>query len=145
MSRFTSSFQPQDISAKQNIETNCVPAFLMSATSQGLGGWLLQTCSTILQSCRLKGGMIRYTSRLILTLTVLYTGVAWGCRWTYEENGVWREVCYCEDRDGCNGSSNLYSNTFLISLLSLLTVWIWNRLWMTWLLINDASIFYVNP
>ena len=38
MSRFTSSFQPQDISAKQNIETDCVPAFLMSATSQGLGG-----------------------------------------------------------------------------------------------------------
>lgn len=33
------------------------------------------------------------------------TGVAWGCRWVYEDNGVWKETCYCEDRDGCNASS----------------------------------------
>ncbi|KAK2166864.1 hypothetical protein LSH36_34g04079 [Paralvinella palmiformis] len=38
------------------------------------------------------------------------SGVAWGCQWTFEENGVWREVCYCEDRDGCNGASNLHIN-----------------------------------
>lgn len=33
------------------------------------------------------------------------TGVAWGCRWSYEDNGVWKETCYCADRDGCNASS----------------------------------------
>lgn len=33
------------------------------------------------------------------------TGVAWGCRWVYEDNGVWKETCYCDDRDGCNTSS----------------------------------------
>jgi len=31
-------------------------------------------------------------------------GVAWGCRWVYEDNGVWKETCYCDDRDGCNAS-----------------------------------------
>ena len=30
--------------------------------------------------------------------------MAWGCRWIYEDNGVWREMCYCEDQDGCNSS-----------------------------------------
>ena len=38
MSGFTSSFQLQDSSTKQNIDTDCVPAFMMSVTSQGLGG-----------------------------------------------------------------------------------------------------------
>jgi hypothetical protein len=33
------------------------------------------------------------------------TGVAWGCRWVFEDNGVWKETCYCEDRDGCNTAS----------------------------------------
>lgn len=37
------------------------------------------------------------------------TGVAWGCRWVYENNGVWKEMCYCDDRDGCNASSELSS------------------------------------
>jgi hypothetical protein len=32
-------------------------------------------------------------------------GVAWGCRWVFEDNGVWKETCYCEDRDGCNAAS----------------------------------------
>ncbi|KAI0214482.1 hypothetical protein LSAT2_000420 [Lamellibrachia satsuma] len=50
------------------------------------------------------------------------TGVAWGCHWDYEENGVWKEVCYCEDKDGCNASSQLrYGATLvIITTLSLL-------------------------
>lgn len=32
--------------------------------------------------------------------------MAWGCDWDYEENGVWREVCYCDDKDGCNTASS---------------------------------------
>ena len=38
-------------------------------------------------------------------VSVCVQGVAWGCRWVYEDNGVWKETCYCEDRDGCNMSS----------------------------------------
>lgn len=42
------------------------------------------------------------------------TGVAWGCRWNYEENGVWRETCYCEAQDGCNGASFLGKSLVLV-------------------------------
>lgn len=50
------------------------------------------------------------------------TGVAWGCRWTYEENGVWKETCYCEDRDGCNSGNSLRVTLLLLlpALVSLL-------------------------
>ncbi|ELT89658.1 hypothetical protein CAPTEDRAFT_211703, partial [Capitella teleta] len=48
------------------------------------------------------------------------TGVAWGCRWEYEENGVWKEVCYCEDRDGCNAASNMSISLGLLLVLPLL-------------------------
>lgn len=44
------------------------------------------------------------------------TGVAWGCRWEYMENGVWKETCYCEDRDGCNSTSTLSSAVFVIMI-----------------------------
>merc|ERR1712226_1085017 len=30
-------------------------------------------------------------------------GVAWGCRWSWSEVGVFKNTCYCES-DGCNGS-----------------------------------------
>jgi len=55
-------------------------------------------------------------------------GVAWGCRWQFEENGVWKEVCYCEDKDGCNTSSQLrYGATFVVmTTLSLLFGHFWS-------------------
>ncbi len=49
-------------------------------------------------------------------MNVSVPGVAWGCRWDYEENGVWKEVCYCEDKDGCNSSSVLSASVFLVSV-----------------------------
>lgn len=48
------------------------------------------------------------------------TGVAWGCRWVYEDNGVWKEMCYCDDRDGCNASTKLTSTSLLCILLAAL-------------------------
>jgi len=50
------------------------------------------------------------------------TGVAWGCRWVYEDNGVWKEMCYCDDRDGCNGSNRISSSTALFTALFTWTV-----------------------
>jgi len=42
---------------------------------------------------------------VVVVVCVCVLGVAWGCRWVYEDNGVWKETCYCDDRDGCNTSS----------------------------------------
>jgi len=54
-------------------------------------------------------------------------GVAWGCRWEYEENGVWKETCYCEDRDGCNSATSLNINT-AVFMLTLIACSIWKFL-----------------
>ncbi|XP_041362582.1 uncharacterized protein LOC121378470 [Gigantopelta aegis] len=40
-------------------------------------------------------------------------GVAWGCRWSWDYTGVFKETCYCEDRDGCNGSSRVTISSLL--------------------------------
>ncbi|KAL8573169.1 hypothetical protein ACOMHN_036154 [Nucella lapillus] len=53
-------------------------------------------------------------------------GVAWGCRWTWDYTGVFRETCYCEDRDGCNGTSPLSFS--LLSTLPLLLAFLCNLL-----------------
>jgi len=46
------------------------------------------------------------------------TGVAWGCRWIYADNGVWNEMCYCDDRDGCNAAVPVHrSSNFLIAIV----------------------------
>lgn len=50
------------------------------------------------------------------------TGVAWGCRWEYEPNGVWKESCYCEDKDGCNTATSTSYNLPLMTLLSFIYV-----------------------
>ncbi|KAL7055616.1 hypothetical protein AAHC03_022733 [Spirometra sp. Aus1] len=46
-------------------------------------------------------------------------GLAWSCRYWFEAQGVYKEVCYCQDRDGCNLAHSLCSNWILIaSILS---------------------------
>ncbi|XP_067673188.1 UPAR/Ly6 domain-containing protein crok-like [Haliotis asinina] len=40
-------------------------------------------------------------------------GVAWGCRWSWDYTGVFRETCYCEDKDGCNSSSRVHISLVL--------------------------------
>jgi hypothetical protein len=47
------------------------------------------------------------------------TGVAWGCRWVFQDNGVWKETCYCEDHDGCNKSTPSRSPFSTLALLLL--------------------------
>ena len=47
------------------------------------------------------------------------TGVAWGCNWMYESNGVFKEICYCEDRDGCNGANHLSTSYIVMFILPL--------------------------
>lgn len=34
------------------------------------------------------------------------TGVAWGCRWSWDTVGVFKEICYCETNN-CNGASGV--------------------------------------
>ncbi|XP_074649142.1 UPAR/Ly6 domain-containing protein crok-like [Tubulanus polymorphus] len=54
------------------------------------------------------------------------TGVAWGCRYWYEDNGVFKETCYCDNFDGCNGSSRIpYS--FITTILSVISATIFIR------------------
>ena len=45
-------------------------------------------------------------------------GVAWGCRWSWDNVGVFRNTCYCES-DGCNGASSLRLNSLWASMLAL--------------------------
>lgn len=33
-------------------------------------------------------------------------GVAWGCRWSWDTVGVFKEICYCETNN-CNGASSI--------------------------------------
>ncbi|ESO89087.1 hypothetical protein LOTGIDRAFT_154166 [Lottia gigantea] len=46
-------------------------------------------------------------------------GVAWGCRWSWDYTGVFRETCYCETSDGCNGVDRI-STGFLLSFICFL-------------------------
>ncbi|CAH8588932.1 unnamed protein product [Schistosoma guineensis] len=46
-------------------------------------------------------------------------GLAWSCRYWFEAQGVYKEVCYCQDRDGCNKATTLLMNNKVILLLTL--------------------------
>lgn len=35
-----------------------------------------------------------------------FLGVAWGCRWSWDTVGVFKEICYCETNN-CNGASSV--------------------------------------
>ncbi|CAF1025220.1 unnamed protein product [Adineta ricciae] len=48
-------------------------------------------------------------------------GVAQGCRYFIDEVGLEVAVCYCENRDGCNGSS-MKSHSILLLILALTSV-----------------------
>ncbi|GFO23352.1 expressed conserved protein [Plakobranchus ocellatus] len=54
-------------------------------------------------------------------------GVAWGCRWSWDYTGVFRETCYCEDKDGCNSSDRQTPAFALLLLLSVLCI-VWSLL-----------------
>ncbi|KAK3759042.1 hypothetical protein RRG08_022031 [Elysia crispata] len=54
-------------------------------------------------------------------------GVAWGCRWSWDYTGVFRETCYCEDKDGCNSSSGMIPG-FIFLLFSCLFGIVWSFL-----------------
>ncbi|KAK4468248.1 hypothetical protein MN116_008101 [Schistosoma mekongi] len=45
-------------------------------------------------------------------------GLAWSCRYWFEAQGIYKEVCYCQDRDGCNKATKLMNNT-IVSRLAL--------------------------
>ncbi|KAG5454857.1 hypothetical protein CSKR_111458 [Clonorchis sinensis] len=52
-------------------------------------------------------------------------GLAWGCRYWFEAQGIYKEVCYCQDQDGCNSSSRLSSlRTLNYTLATLCLIWI---------------------
>ncbi|CAH8600643.1 unnamed protein product [Schistosoma haematobium] len=46
-------------------------------------------------------------------------GLAWSCRYWFEAQGVYKEVCYCQDRDGCNKATTLFMNNKVILLFTL--------------------------
>jgi len=70
---------------------------------------------------------------VVVVVCVCVLGVAWGCRWVYEDNGVWKETCYCDDRDGCNTSSlpavplRLASLLLIVAAVTLLHRIVWCR------------------
>ena len=72
-----------------------------------------------------KLGLIPFThndrSDIESRLIILCTGVAWGCRWTWDYTGIFRETCYCEDKDGCNSAGQL-SFSVLSAVLALLAI-----------------------
>ncbi|CAH8605160.1 unnamed protein product [Heterobilharzia americana] len=46
-------------------------------------------------------------------------GLAWSCRYWFEEQGVYKEVCYCQDRDGCNTAIRVTNISHKLILLCL--------------------------
>lgn len=80
-------------------------------------------------------------------------GVAWGCRWAYEDNGVWKETCYCEDRDGCNASPLTKVPLKLITLLLIAVavtllqriLWLWHMRHLHCLLCLVLWIWMADP
>ncbi|KAK6187849.1 hypothetical protein SNE40_005783 [Patella caerulea] len=49
-------------------------------------------------------------------------GVAWGCRWSWDYTGVFRETCYCEDKDGCNGVGKLSLSLILAFFCNIMAI-----------------------
>ena len=64
------------------------------------------------------GGWIKITRRCASRTD---QGVAWGCRWSWDNVGVFKNTCYCE-ADGCNGSSTVSFNLAMAALLGILSV-----------------------
>ena len=64
------------------------------------------------------GGWIKITRRCASRTD---QGVAWGCRWRWDEVGVFKNTCYCE-ADGCNGSSTISLNLLLAAVLGVASV-----------------------
>ncbi|CAH8862895.1 unnamed protein product [Trichobilharzia szidati] len=44
-------------------------------------------------------------------------GLAWSCRYWFEEQGVYKEVCYCQDRDGCNSAMRQMNSSYQLTLV----------------------------
>lgn len=76
-----------------------------------------QFCMTKRQESPGWNGWIKITRRCA---SRTLSGVAWGCRWSWDEAGVFTETCYC-DEDGCNAaphaSGHLNTILFLSSIL----------------------------
>lgn len=43
-------------------------------------------------------------------------GVAWGCRWSWDHVGVFKEICYCES-DRCNSAPPAVKSGLLTTLM----------------------------
>jgi len=89
-----------------------------------------QFCVKIYQESPGWGGWQKTTRRCGSRTTF---GVAWGCRWSWDYSGVFTETCYCEDKDGCNGSSRLTGSVMMTMIGSLcifrLFTWFTGLLW----------------
>ncbi|CAH8862813.1 unnamed protein product [Trichobilharzia szidati] len=44
-------------------------------------------------------------------------GLAWSCRYWFEEQGIYKEVCYCQDRDGCNSAIRQMNSAYKLTLV----------------------------
>lgn len=73
-----------------------------------------QFCVKIYQESPGFGAWIKVTRRCASRTD---QGVAWGCRWSWDNVGVFKNTCYCES-DGCNGSSGIRVNVVLASVLA---------------------------
>lgn len=77
-----------------------------------------QFCVKIYQESPGFGAWIKITRRCASRTD---QGVAWGCRWSWDHVGVFKNTCYCE-RDGCNGSNAVSINMLLAISMAVLGV-----------------------
>ncbi|KAL4240152.1 hypothetical protein ACF0H5_000946 [Mactra antiquata] len=79
-----------------------------------------QFCVKIYQESPGFGAWIKVTRRCASRTD---QGVAWGCRWSWDNVGVFKNTCYCES-DGCNSSTSIKMNVLLASLLVMFGLWL---------------------
>ncbi|XP_052773869.1 uncharacterized protein LOC128212444 [Mya arenaria] len=77
-----------------------------------------QFCVKIYQESPGYGAWIKMTRRCASRTD---QGVAWGCRWSWDNVGVFKNTCYCET-DGCNGARSLSVNLMLAAILGILSL-----------------------
>ncbi|KAL5018701.1 hypothetical protein ScPMuIL_004423 [Solemya velum] len=77
-----------------------------------------QFCMKIVQESPGWGGWKKVTRRCGSRTDL---GVAWGCRWSWDEVGVFKEICYCE-ASGCNGASIVRVGQVLVIFFTVLNI-----------------------
>ncbi|KAH3867189.1 uncharacterized protein LOC127867482 [Dreissena polymorpha] len=77
-----------------------------------------QFCVKIYQESAGYGSWIKITRRCASQTD---QGIAWGCRWSWDNVGVFRNTCYCQ-HDACNSAGSMSLNVMLVALLGSVSI-----------------------